>query len=407
LNLLFLLTASPLLAQKLYKDGRYWVGEIEKTFTVENEGTLIMEDIRGDVTIETWNSPQVKIHEYKKMDIFQKGEAESALKESEQGYKQDGNTVFVSGPGFSRNWIHSEFSIQVPNGFSCRIETRGGDIEIYGAGGNVDVKTSGGDIEIENIGGSIRAVTGGGDIEILNSGGDTYLTTGGGDVEVVRIEGNCTIQTGGGDITAENTFSGLSISTGGGDVEVEGAGSDVHITTGGGEISIMDTEGNVKISTGGGEIDAIRVTGNFSATTGGGSIDVENIEGKVTLSTAGGDVCLENIQGGINVSTAGGDVYAELTLENYKKDYATKIITGGGDIELSIPGDLPATIKAQIRQRNRRWEDFKINSDFPLKITTSEETRRYSTVTATGEINGGGPVIHLKAQGGSITISRQ
>jgi DUF4097 and DUF4098 domain-containing protein YvlB len=392
-------------AQKLYKDGRYWVGEIEKKFTVQKGGTLILDDIRGDVTVETWDRNEVYIHEVKSMDIFQKGEAESAMRESESGYTQTENTIRVGGGSFTRKWIDSDFTIQVPKEFNCHIDTKGGDLQISGLTGSVKTSTGGGDVSLEDIDGVTDVKTGGGDVEVIHVTKDLSVATGGGDIEIVKAGGTVMATTGGGDVSVQNAGGRTRITTGGGDVEVADIRSDVQITTGGGEISLSNIRGNAEITTGGGEIEAEEIHGDFNATTGGGSISLTTVIGNVNVKTAGGDIDLDDIQGGLEVGTVGGDVEAVITLKDFSKNHAITIKTGGGDIVLTIPADMPATIEAEIRQRSRRWEDYQIQSDFPLKIITREEGR-YRYIEATGDINGGGDPIQIKSHGGDISIQK-
>ena len=46
--------------QQLRKEGKYWVGEIQKLFDVKRGGTLLINDIRGDVTIRPWGKTKCK-----------------------------------------------------------------------------------------------------------------------------------------------------------------------------------------------------------------------------------------------------------------------------------------------------------------------------------------------------------
>ena len=392
-------------SQDLRKDGRYWVGEVTKAFAVKSGGTLIMDEVQGDVIIRTWDKNEVNIHELKRMDIFTKEEAEAAMRESETGYVQQGNTIRIGGPAFERRWIQSRFEISVPVEFNCDIETRGGDVFVTDLHGSFDASTGGGDIEIASIDGRVDVKTGGGDIDISGTTQRVKARTGGGDVEITDSQGEVDVSTGGGDVTVTRTKDRVEVQTGGGDVDIKETQGDVYVSTGGGEIEIQDATGDVNVRTGGGEIEIRNVTGNFDATTGGGSIHSRTIKGSLSVQTGGGDIEMEDVQGAIDVSTGGGDVSVEMTLKDFSVDHHVDIRTGGGEIDLAIPEKLPASINAVIKFRKRSWEDYEINSDFPLKITTDEEDR-YRIIQATGDINGGGDTISLKTGGGNINIRK-
>ncbi len=376
-------------AQELKKDGKYWVGEITKRFQVEKTGTLVMDEIRGNVTIRAWNKNEVLIKEEKRMDIFSKSEAEIAMEKSEAGIKQEGNRITVSGPGFNRSWINSKFQITLPAGFSCDIKTKGGSIDIAGLSGDVNASTGGGSVTLADIESNVDVSTGGGSISVKNVGGNVDVSTGGGSVNVLGSGKN------------------VDISTGGGSVTVKGAkGENVDISTGGGSITVSDATGEFDLSTGGGSIRIEHVTAEIDASTGGGNIDIDDIQGKLDVSTGGGEVDLKMVKGAITASTGGGDVSAEVTLTDFSVNHTIELSTGGGDINLSIPAKLPATIDAKIEYNMRHGREYRIESDFPLK-TDEDESFGRKTIWGKGEINGGGDLIKLRTGGGDIIIKKQ
>ena len=398
---IFILTGAQ--AQELRKERGKWVGEYEKTFKVESGGKLIIKDVRGDITIEAGAKGKVTIHEIKKMDIFSKTEAQAAMDEGAKEITQDGNIIEIGGPAFDRKWIQSKFKITLPKDFSCQVGTKGGDLSINGIDGEVKGSSGGGDIKLGEIGGAVKASTGGGDIEIMKTSSTVKASTGGGDVDVTGSGGSVSVSTGGGDVTVIETKDEVTVSTGGGDVEIKATQGKVKVSTGGGDVDVVGTKGNVGVSTGGGDLKIIEVSGDFKASTGGGDINVENITGSVKVSTGGGDVEMLKIMGPVKVSTGGGDIEAEMTITDFSKDHSVALATGGGNIDLTIPAKLPATIEARIKYRKKSWEEYKINSDFPLKTTTSEEGK-YKIIEATGDINGGGDLIKLTTGGGNINI---
>lgn len=393
-------------AQELRKEGNFWVGEITKTFKVKKGGTLVMDEVRGDISIRTWEKNEVNIHEVKKMDIFTKSEAEAAMSESETGYTQQGNTIQIGGPAFDRKWITSSFEITVPVEFNCDIKTQGGELSIEGIKGTIEASTGGGEIALSEIDGPVNAKTGGGEIRIQKTTQRVDVSTGGGEVEVTDSEGPVKVSTGGGEISIRRTKNQVDVKTGGGDVEIQETQGDVDVRTGGGEIKIFDANGDVSAQTGGGEISIRNVNGNFQATTGGGSIEGKTVKGILDVQTGGGDIELEDVQGSVEASTGGGDIAVEITLKDFKIEHPIDIKTGGGDIDLAIPEKLPATIHAEIKYRRRSWEDYEITSDFSLKIQTDDKDSRYRIIQATGDINGGGDPIYLKTGGGNIHIRK-
>jgi len=356
------------IAQELRQEGKYWVGEVQKTFKVEKNGNLILDEVRGEVVVKAWDKNEVSIHEIKKMDIFTKAEAEAAMKNTETGYVQQGNTIRVGGRAFDRNWIHSTFTIFVPAETECDIKTKGGTVSVEGTKGNITASTGGGEITFQDVGGTVKASTGGGEVRITGSRGPVTVSTGGGEVRIVKTQ------------------------------------TKVKVSTGGGEVEILDTRGAVEVNTGGGDVHVLRAEGDVSVNTGGGSIHVDHLKGSVSANTGGGDVEMNGVQGGIDASTGGGDVTAELTLADFSIRHKVDIKTGSGDIRLTLPEKIPATVQATINIKDRRGEDFQISSDFPLKITTGNTDSRVRTILATGDLNGGGDPMDLETTNGNIRI---
>jgi DUF4097 and DUF4098 domain-containing protein YvlB len=149
--------------------------------------------------------------------------------------------------------------------------------------------------------------------------------------------------------------------------------------------------------------------GNTRASTSGGDIVASNINGSITANTSGGDLDLRDVRGAIDGSTSGGDVVASLTLTDFSKPHPVTLRSSGGNITLSIPEKMPATIRAEIiLDRRHGWgsfERYEIISDFPLTISKDEDRGR-ERIHGEGSINGGGDLIDLSTSSGNIEIRK-
>jgi len=112
-------------SQELRKEGRYYIAEIEKKFDVNKGGNLVMEKIRGDVIVTTWDNNVVKIHEIRKMDVYTEAEAKAVLKKTDVIYQKSGNTVKVGGEDSYRSYMSSKFEVVLPSAFNVDIGTSG------------------------------------------------------------------------------------------------------------------------------------------------------------------------------------------------------------------------------------------------------------------------------------------
>lgn len=410
LCLLILIPTTTFSQEKLRKEGRYYIADIEKTFDVQKGGNLVMEKIRGDVYITTWNKNTVKIHEIRKMDVYTEAEANAVLKETDIIYQKIDNTIKVGGGDSYRSYMSSKFDVVLPANFNVAIGTSGGDISVTDLQGKVDLKTSGGDIDLVRIDGLVIAKTSGGDVSVKENKQSVTIKTSGGDIAISDVMGEVDAKTSGGDITVENNKARVSASTSGGDIELRNIGAEVDANTSGGDIIVDGTSGAIEVSTSGGDIELRNIKDIIKAKTSGGDIKATNVLNGIYAVTSGGDVELEDIQGFIEAKTSGGDVEAKMTLKEFSRDHHVDMKSSGGNLTLYIPERLPATITAVINIRGSSWRDYDIYSDFPLtskkETDKNKEGRREEMIRSEGNINGGGDQIILETTNGNITIKK-
>ncbi len=396
--------------EKLRKEGRYYIAEIEKTFDVKKGGNLIMEKIRGDVLITTWDKNVVKIHEIRKMDVYTEAEAKAVLKETDVIYQKSDNIIKVGGEDRYRSYMSSKFEVVLPSEFNVDIVTSGGDISVTDLKGTVELKTSGGDIDLIRIDGTVEAKTSGGDVTVKENTQAVSIKTSGGDVEIYDVQGEVAAKTSGGDIVITNNNAKVIAYTSGGTIKLSNIGAEVDAHTSGGDIEVDGSKGKLDVATSGGDIDLKNISDVVEAKTSGGDIEASNVMKGINAKTSGGDIELDDIQGFIEAKTSGGDVEAKMTLKDFSKDHHVDMKSSGGDLTLYIPESLPATITAIIKISGTSWRDYDIYSDFPLtsKKDTGQDKRerREEIIRSEGKINGGGDLILLETTNGNITIKK-
>jgi len=424
-SLVFLLIFTNLLAQeKLYRKGHYFIGEITKTLSAGRAGILEIRNKKGDITVKGWDQPRVQIHQKLKMDVITKSEAEKGFELVKNSIHVSGKRILVDGRDY-RSWMQVDFIVNVPKVFNVKLKTSGGDLVLVGLKGDEELITSGGDVEIRNANGQIQARTSGGDISVKDAKGTLSLATSGGDLELNTITGVLSASTSGGDIVVKNCGDRIVVATSGGDIQIVNTRGDMNARTSGGNIDVRDADGPLSIITSGGDIQVSRASGNVTAKTSGGDIGIADALKRVTAITSGGDIYLKNIgdaavaktSGGnieirnagssVNAITSGGNVSVEMNPRSFKIDHHAKIISSGGDLELSLPGKLPASIHAVIRIKHKLLQSYSITSDFPLQIQKSDEKGWVKLIEATGDINGGGDKIELKTVNGNIVIKKK
>jgi DUF4097 and DUF4098 domain-containing protein YvlB len=298
-----------------------------------------------------------------------------------------GDTAWIVGDwqGGNSHRFSAEFSVSVPREMDeIKIETDGGNVTTTGVSGRVDAQTGGGNIHFDDIAGIINAETGGGNIDVGNVASDVSLHTGCGTIRVTSAKGKIVAESGGGNVIVLSGLQGAELETGGGNIQVDRCAGKVTATTGGGTIDLGDLSGPVEIETGGGSIRLASAKGPVKAETGSGSIELLGVPSARAETGAGGIEARFIVSGGERNDSV--------------------LETSAGDITVYVAPNVKLSIRASIEVAN----GHRIQSEFPeIRITTEGgEDYGSKTMTAEGDLNGGGPVLKVRTTTGDISFRR-
>jgi DUF4097 and DUF4098 domain-containing protein YvlB len=296
-----------------------------------------------------------------------------------------GDTAWIEGSGSRNQKYRDDLVVTVPrNTDLARVETGCGNVTATALAGRAELESGGGTIHIDDIGGTVRAETGGGTIEVGSIAGDASLETGGGNIKINSVKGELKANTGGGNVVVLSGAQGAVLETGGGSIRLEKCGGHVKASTGGGSIDLGEINGPAEVESGGGSIRLATVKGRVEAQTGGGSIQLDSAT-SVKAETGAGGIIVKLL--------SSSDAHSNSVLE-----------TAAGDITVYLANDLPITVRASIDVAN----GHKIRSDFNDIHISSEGTGwpGPQTVTAEGQLNGGGPTLKVRTTSGNISLLR-
>lgn len=298
-----------------------------------------------------------------------------------------GDTAWIVGDwqgGRRPRHFSGEFNINVPREITLvKLDTEGGNVETTGIAGRLEAETGGGGIRLDDIGGGVSAETGGGSIDVGTVNGDLGLHTGGGSIQVRHANGKVIAETGGGTVQIQSGAQGASIETGGGSVEVRQCSGRVKVSTGGGSVELSQLDGPADIETGGGSIRLVSAKGHVSAETGGGGIELDGVPSARAETGAGGIT--------VKLVNTGG--------ERHDSD----LETGAGDITVYIAADVAINLRASVDMGN----GHRISSDFPdIRVHSEGDQWGPKTLTAEGQLNGGGPLVKVHTSSGDICIRK-
>jgi len=141
-----------------------------------------------------------------------------------------------------------------------------------------------------------------------------------------------------------------------------------------------------------------------------GNILVENVEGEIEANNLNGSVTLTNVSGVVVAHSLNGAVVTQM--EKVTPDKPMSFSTLNGDIDVTLPAVIKATVKIETQQGSI-YSDFDIDLDKNPRQPTVEDGRKeggkYRIVFdkgVVGSINGGGPEIQFKTVNGSIHIQK-
>ena len=157
----------------------------------------------------------------------------------------------------------------------------------------------------------------------------------------------------------------------------------------GGSVQFRNVAGPLTARTDGGSISIRDVGGDLEATSNGGSVAAGRVNGKVMARANGGSVEIDEATDAIDAKAAGGSVAAYISKQPHSD---SKLIAEAGNVELRLPESIAINIDASCSAG-------RLSSDFSLYGHQDDDRLK-------GTINGGGPLVMVRASAGNINIRK-
>jgi DUF4097 and DUF4098 domain-containing protein YvlB len=367
----------------VYREGSNWVQEM--TGDLGAAKNLRVKLAAGSVRVQGGSQAGITYVIHRKAYTSSEEKARREFESYRIGTSVKGDTAWIVAESSRRDSKCSDdFVVNVPRNLdSAKIETGGGNANATGIAGRVDLESGGGNIHVDDIGSDVTAETGGGTIDVGSVQGGVRLQTGGGNIKVASARGAIKAESGGGSVVVLSGLQGAVLETGGGSIRVDKCSGAVKATTGGGSVDLGDIGGPAEIETGAGSIRLASAKGRVQAQTGGGSIELDGAT-SVQAETSAGGIIVKLL------SSAGGRSNSSLE-------------TSAGDITVYLANDLAISIRAEIESANGHT----IRSDFSdIHVSSEGGPWGPKTVTAEGQLNGGGPVLKVRTDSGNVNLRR-
>ncbi|MEK6780352.1 MAG: DUF4097 family beta strand repeat-containing protein [Bacteroidota bacterium] len=139
-----------------------------------------------------------------------------------------------------------------------------------------------------------------------------------------------------------------------------------------------------------------------------GDLVISNIQGELEITNYNGEITAENISGSVVATTYNGEI--RVTFDKVTEGAPMSYSTFNGDIDLTFPATLKATLKM-------KTEQGEILSGFDMTMIKSGPVQKKDTKSGTykvvidewvkGDINGGGAEFTMKNYNGDIIIRKK
>ncbi len=369
---------------RIYREGSNWVQEV--TGELNGAKNLRVKLDAGSVRVQGGSQSGITYVIHRRAYTSSEQKAREEFRSTHVSASVRGDTAWLVAErvGGRDHRCSDDLVVNVPRNVElAKVETGGGNVNASAIAGRVELESGGGSIHADDVGGDVNAETGGGTIDVGTVGGNVNLQTGGGNIKVASAKGTINANTGGGSVVVLSGLQGAVLETGAGSIRLDRCNGMVKATTGGGSIDLGEIGGPVKVESGGGSIRLASAKGRVEAETGGGSIQLDGAT-SVRAETAAGGIVVKLF--------SSSDARTNSSLE-----------TTAGDITVYLANDLPITIRAAIEMAN----GHAIRSDFnEIHVTSEGGTWGPKTVTAEGQLRGGGPMLKVQTSSGNISFLR-
>jgi DUF4097 and DUF4098 domain-containing protein YvlB len=193
-----------------------------------------------------------------------------------------------------------------------------------------------------------------------------------------------------GPIRIEDVVGKIRVRTTEASIEVRGIEGSVSARTDSGDVSVIEVQGEVSVRASEGSIELSWISGTSRVLTGEGDITARHVDGAMDLRTDSGEISLRDVRGDTHARTEVGAVYA-----SFAAAPEGVLETQRGSVEVVFPSHAGTALEARsghgsvvildgIDANGQRGEDFFV-----------------------GEVNGGGPSLHIYTARGNVRVGQR
>ncbi|MGZ4822866.1 MAG: DUF4097 family beta strand repeat-containing protein [Terriglobales bacterium] len=325
---------------------------LEQPFTAGTDLRVVSD--RGDVVVNTWAEPKIKVVVRKKVVADNEDQGKKVDSQTQPTFTTAGSVMTLSANtgGSGSSAVASDLEIYMPVKANVDVSTRRGDIRVTGRDGRVTT-SSHGDVTVTDNAGNVSITLRRGNIRTSNINGDVNVDGRADDVNISNVSGQAQFS---GDFFGQMNLAKIA------------KGVTFHSSRTDMQLGRLDGE-------------LMMESGNLRANA---------VTGPMRVATRSKDIHLEDVSGSLKVDNTNGVV-------EYRAGKAL------GDVEINnqrgtVQVMLPRNAAFQLDARTNRGD---IESDFPSIQVKSEHNQQYASGAVGGQ---GGPQIKLNNHNGDVQI---
>ncbi|HEX8926864.1 MAG TPA: DUF4097 family beta strand repeat-containing protein [Terriglobales bacterium] len=268
-------------------------GQLDQQFATG--AALHIVNDRGNVTINAWDQPQVRVSYHKRVFAGGQQEADKANSATNPQFSTQGNVILLNSntEGSGGRNVANDLEISMPRNAAVELTCRRGDVTVNGRQGDVKVTVSKGDVSVNDIVGNVNVSMHGGSLHADKVNGSI---TGDGRFQDTILS----------DVSGAVTMNGDFF----GDIRLSKLAKGIAFHSSRTDMEIAKIDGDLSMSSG--DLRAEKVNGPFNLRTKGKDVNLENFIGDVKIVDDTGDISLQAAEklpmGNIDVNTTHGDV---------------------------------------------------------------------------------------------------
>lgn len=325
--------------------------DVQLDQTIAPNGTVNVQNPRGDVTVTASSDGQMHVHAHEVVHSSE-NDAQKAFTEVTPKIVTSGASTVITVP--DRAGARVDLALEVPEKSFATIVAGHGDVTVEGLKNNADVTANHGDVKFDSIGGDVRARMDHGDFSAHMVDGHALVNGHADDVTLSEIKGP---------VVLDGEFYG--------DTHLEQVGSTVHFHSSRTDMDIPKLAGDMTMDSS--DLTLGQVTGPLRIVTRSKNIEVSQVTG---------DAHIENSDGDVNVTS-------DSPLGN------VQILNHSGELTLAVPENASFTVNASTTQ------DDDLETDFPLQMTTSGDRKILE-----GTVGHGGVKLDLSTSHGNLELKK-